>query len=271
MPFMIRRRSPPAVARFAFVVLVTAGCASAAKNEPPALAVTSCQPTASQPAAVESGDELLPDGVAWNSRGRPRGAEKRPTMKVYTPIDWSKPAVERGPTEISTAAAYGAVVQAAMVIDGAMPKPAAFASRRASEALDRLAGTVTIRHEKRGAVITLANDELVDSGQWTLTSSGQYTVRGLAAGLREQSGRTIFIQAYTDSMGSATVNDALSLRRAEAVRDYLATLGVAAESMRAEGQGSKRPLASNLTPDGRAQNRRIEIVIAPVEPELDGH
>jgi hypothetical protein len=77
--------------------------------------------------------------------------------------------------------------------------------------------------------------------------------------------------ATSDSMGSTTVNDALSLRRAEAVRDYLASQGVSAESMRAEGQGSKRPLASNGTGDGRAQNRRIEIVFAPREREIDGH
>jgi peptidoglycan-binding protein ArfA len=63
-------------------------------------------------------------------------------------------------------------------------------------------------------------------------------------------------------MGTAAANDALSLRRAEAVRDFLATKGVASESMRPEGLGARRPIAGNSTPDGRARNRRIEIVIA---------
>jgi hypothetical protein len=184
-------------------------------------------------------------GIAWNSREHQSVVERRLTLKRYTPVDWStKPTGEKPTSEIRSGTGNHSTMQGAIAIDEAMPKPPAFAARRASEALDRLAGTVTICHEKRG---------------------------GLAAGLREQSGRTILIQAYTDSMGSAVVNDALSLRRAEAVSDYLATQGVAAETMRAEGQGSKRPLASNRTPDGRAQNRRIEIVITPVEQEVDGH
>ncbi len=140
--------------------------------------------------------------------------------------------------------------------------PFIFAERRASEALDHLARLVTISHEKRGDVITLPCDKLVEPGQWAITVSGQYALRELAPGLRDQDGHAIVIQGYTDSMGTSAVNDALSLRRAEAVRDYLTTQGVAAESMRAEGLGAKRPLAGNSTPDGRAQNRRIEIVIA---------
>jgi outer membrane protein OmpA-like peptidoglycan-associated protein len=154
-------------------------------------------------------------------------------------------------------------VPGAVAAVGTPAVPGPFAERRASEALDRLATMVTIRREKRGAVITLASDKLVESGQWVLTTSGQYTLRELAAGLRDQDGHTIFIQGYTDSMGTSVVNDALSLRRAEAVRDYLTSQGVALESMRAEGLGAKRPVAQNGTPDGRAQNRRIEIVIAP--------
>jgi outer membrane protein OmpA-like peptidoglycan-associated protein len=153
---------------------------------------------------------------------------------------------------------------AVAAVPAAAPPPnPAFAERRASEALDRLAGMVTIRHEKRGAVITMSNDRLVESGQWSLTTSGQYSLRELAVGLRDQGGHVILIQGYTDSMGTPAVNEALSLRRAEAVRDYLTTQGVAAESMRAEGFGAKRPVAHNGTADGRAQNRRIEIVIAP--------
>jgi outer membrane protein OmpA-like peptidoglycan-associated protein len=87
-------------------------------------------------------------------------------------------------------------------------------------------------------------------------------LRELAVALRDQDGRTILIQGYTDSRGTPAVNDALSLQRAEAVRDFLTTQGVVAETMRAEGMGARRPVASNGTADGRAQNRRIEIVIA---------
>jgi outer membrane protein OmpA-like peptidoglycan-associated protein len=146
-------------------------------------------------------------------------------------------------------------------LDGAGPL-SLFPERRASEGLDRLAGLVFVRHERRADVITLPSDRLVEPGQWAITSTGQFTLGELVSGLRDQDGHAIVIRAYTDSQGTAAVNDALSLRRAEAVRDFLATKGVAAESMQAEGLGARRPVAGNSTADGRAQNRRIEIVIA---------
>jgi outer membrane protein OmpA-like peptidoglycan-associated protein len=184
------------------------------------------------------------------------------------------------PASLRPAAAVGALEaerRAAIAQDGSVPgdgtapkslnsphEPAApfvFAERRSSEALDRLAGLVTVRRERQGAVISLQSDRLVEPGQWAITPRGQTALEELAPGLRDQEGHTIFIRAYTDSQGTAAVNDALSLRRAEAVRDFLATKGVAAENMRPEGLGARRPLGDNSTPDGRAQNRRIEIVI----------
>ena len=159
---------------------------------------------------------------------------QRVPMKSFKPIDWSKKTIsEEGTSETGSPA----VVSGAIVAVGAARVPAVFAERRASEALDCSLGLATIRHEKRGTVITLPSDRLVDSGEWAITTSGQYNLRELAAGLRDQEGRAIRIQGYTDSMGTSAVNDALSLRRAEAVRDFLITQGVAAESMRAEGLG----------------------------------
>jgi outer membrane protein OmpA-like peptidoglycan-associated protein len=138
-----------------------------------------------------------------------------------------------------------------------------FAKRRASEALDHLAELVVVRREKRGNVITLQCDKMVEPGQWAINVSGRYALQELAPGLRDQDGHSLIIQGYTDSVGASDLNDALSLRRAEAVRDYLTTLGVSADSMRAEGLGARRPVAANATVEGRARNRRIEIVITP--------
>jgi len=226
-------RSSPVLASVALGALMLAGCASTVKSDPPASAPTSpgwgTSGTAAAPRTPTVGDE------------RDRGGAGTGSASV---VPGAIPAVAAAPA-------------------AAPPANPAFAERRASEALDRLAGLVTIRHEKRGAVITMSNDRLVESGQSALTTSGQYSLRELAVGLRDQGGHVILIQGYTDSMGTAAVNEALSLRRAEAVRDYLSTQGVAAESMRAEGFGAKRPVAHNGTADGRAQNRRIEIVIAP--------
>ena len=70
----------------------------------------------------------------------------------------------------------------------------------------------------------------------------------------------ILISGYTDNAGSDEYNRALSLRRAEAVKNYL-SVKLPALKMQASGYGSRRPLASNATPEGRAGNRRVEIVL----------
>jgi outer membrane protein OmpA-like peptidoglycan-associated protein len=221
--------------------LLVTGCASAKSADPPAASpqnatpvpAPQAQPIAIQPAAASVGRD---GALEYRRRANAR--------------DWLSPIEDAAPTKSLKS------------LDGPAP-PFIFAERRASEALDHLSSVVTIRREKRGNVITLSCDKLVEPGQWALTVSGQYALKELAPGLRDQEGHAILIQAYTDSMGTSAVNDALSLRRAEAVRDFLATQGVGAEGMRAEGLGAKRPVTSNSTPDGRAQNRRIEIVIAP--------
>lgn len=71
----------------------------------------------------------------------------------------------------------------------------------------------------------------------------------------------IRIVGYTDSTGSAAYDESLSLRRAQAVRDILASRGVNPRQMLAEGAGATRPVADNATEGGRAQNRRVELYI----------
>jgi outer membrane protein OmpA-like peptidoglycan-associated protein len=143
------------------------------------------------------------------------------------------------------------------------PKPAErFADRRAQEALDRLAAFVTIVDERRGRVITLRSDDLGEPGEWALSPNGSRKIDELVAALRLQGGNLIVVSGYTDSYGAPALNDALSLLRAQAVCGRLAGGGVALQDLRVEGLGARRPLGDNRTPDGRAQNRRVEIVIS---------
>ena len=67
------------------------------------------------------------------------------------------------------------------------------------------------------------------------------------------------IQGHTDSSGAAVYNMELSLRRAHAVRDYMIRTGIAPERLRVKGYGEERPVATNETAEGRAQNRRVEL------------
>jgi outer membrane protein OmpA-like peptidoglycan-associated protein len=148
----------------------------------------------------------------------------------------------------------------------AKPQPE-YPERTASEALDRLRAAYTLRRERRGTVITLPTDGFMQPGQWALASSDRFWLREIARALDDQYGRTIVVQVYTDSDGTAMANDALSLRRAESIRDYFVTSGVPSDAITALGLGGRRPVAGNGTPDGRAQNRRVEIVIAVAKPK----
>ena len=69
-------------------------------------------------------------------------------------------------------------------------------------------------------------------------------------------------RGHTDSTGSAEKNQDLSLKRALAVRDYLISEGIAASATDVAGFGASKPIADNATTDGRARNRRVEIVVS---------
>ncbi len=75
----------------------------------------------------------------------------------------------------------------------------------------------------------------------------------------EEPSAAVIVEGHTDSVGSEAYNMKLSQRRADAVRSYLVRNGIAANRIRTEGFGKTRPVASNATADGRAQNRRVEL------------
>jgi outer membrane protein OmpA-like peptidoglycan-associated protein len=77
--------------------------------------------------------------------------------------------------------------------------------------------------------------------------------------LKDESGILVVVEGYTDSNGSEPHNRTLSQHRAQAVRQYLIDHGVSERRLRAEGLGDSRPVATNDTEDGRAQNRRVEL------------
>lgn len=86
----------------------------------------------------------------------------------------------------------------------------------------------------------------------------------LAYSISQYPDTIVRVEGHTDSVGSAAYNQTLSENRAHGVRSYLIQRGVAANRVDAVGYGMTRPIASNATPEGRAQNRRVEILIIPV-------
>jgi OmpA-OmpF porin, OOP family len=94
-----------------------------------------------------------------------------------------------------------------------------------------------------------------------LTAPAQHTLDEVAAALTSQAGLLVEIQGHTDSIGTDAYNLNLSMRRAESVKAYLVSKGLSASSLNAKGYGKTRPIASNATAEGRAQNRRVAFEI----------
>lgn len=106
---------------------------------------------------------------------------------------------------------------------------------------------------------TLANRIVeFDTASTRLTPAGTAVLDEMAAALLKMGGRTIEIIGHTDALGQPAANLALSQARAAAVRQYLIQKGIDPNSMRVQGLGAEKPVASNSTPEGRARNRRIE-------------
>jgi outer membrane protein OmpA-like peptidoglycan-associated protein len=139
------------------------------------------------------------------------------------------------------------------------------AERRAKEALENLAKMASIKEESRGMVITLSGAVLFTSGQAVLLPAAMSGLDNVVTALKSTPDRNITVEGHTDSVGARAYNMDLSQRRAESVRAYLVSRGLPPEIVRAQGLGPDRPIADNSTPEGRANNRRVEIIVSPPE------
>jgi len=121
------------------------------------------------------------------------------------------------------------------------------------------------RETPQGTVFTLG-DVLFETGQSTLSPGAQQRLAPLADYLRQNPERQIIVEGHTDAVGSERTNAELSQRRAEAVRDFLASRGVEPSRLIARGMGEGYPVASNDNSSGRQQNRRVEVTLARTGP-----
>jgi outer membrane protein OmpA-like peptidoglycan-associated protein len=120
-----------------------------------------------------------------------------------------------------------------------------------------------VKIEPRGTVITLSGSVLFPHNKAALMTSAKERLSEIASALLTTKDRTIVVEGHTDSTGSYSVNRDLSLRRAEAVRIHLISCGYPANKIEAHGLGKERPITSNATAEGRANNRRVEIIVVP--------
>lgn len=113
----------------------------------------------------------------------------------------------------------------------------------------------------RGLVVTIG-DVFFDTDKAEFKEGGARSVEKLAAFLKEYPQRTALVEGYTDSTGTDAHNQALSSRRAEAVRSALVTLGVSRDRIDARGFGEAYPVAANDNASSRQLNRRVEILLS---------
>jgi outer membrane protein OmpA-like peptidoglycan-associated protein len=113
--------------------------------------------------------------------------------------------------------------------------------------------------------VALSSDVLFDSGSATLQPGAQDKLREVARVFMRYPRTRLEIIGHTDDRGTDTSNQSLSDRRAAAVRSALVSEGVDAGRISVRGEGELRPVATNATPEGRAQNRRVEILSRPDE------
>ncbi len=140
-------------------------------------------------------------------------------------------------------------------------KQLAAEQRAREDALNSLSKIAKVRQESRGTVITLSGSILFASGKSTLLPDARSKLDQVADALKSAQEQSYIVEGHADSRGSTPLNQRLSEQRAETVRNYLVERGISPDRVKSTGYGKSRPIANNKTAEGRANNRRVEIVV----------
>lgn len=131
--------------------------------------------------------------------------------------------------------------------------------------LEKIAET---KRTDAGLVTKLKGDILFDSGKAVLKENAKQNLTEMANIMKKYPENVLTINGYTDNTGSSKTNEALSQKRAEAVRTQLVASGLPANVISTNGLGPASPVASNETANGRQQNRRVEIEVTVDESKV---
>lgn len=137
--------------------------------------------------------------------------------------------------------------------------------RQAQELNRDLGNNVDVVNTGSQLIVTMPQDILFATDSAVVRGDLQSDLRVLASSLQRYPDTRVTVVGHTDSTGSAAYNQTLSERRASAVASILRDSGVPAWRVSAVGRGQTQPIATNATPEGRQQNRRVEIVITPIQ------
>lgn len=131
--------------------------------------------------------------------------------------------------------------------------------------LEKIAET---KRTEQGLVAKLKSDILFDTGKSELKPQAIENLNQMATIMKKYPENVLTIKGYTDSTGSAAINQTLSQKRADAVRSQLVAAGIPANTISTVGMGPNEPVADNATPAGRSQNRRVEVEVTVDESKV---
>jgi outer membrane protein OmpA-like peptidoglycan-associated protein len=135
-------------------------------------------------------------------------------------------------------------------------------AQQVREKLRQQLNTVLATSESARGLIVNMSDVLFDTGKYSLKPNTQISLAKVAGILLAYPGLKVQVEGYTDSVGSDEYNQKLSDNRAGTVKDFLVAQGVSPNNIASQGFGKSNPIADNATADGRAQNRRVNLVVS---------
>ena len=164
-------------------------------------------------------------------------------------------------------AAGGAVLGAAVgAVAGNIWSKRMESQKQAMEQATRGTGVQVSQTADNRLKMEIPSDISFDTNRADIKSNFRPILDRFATTLNENPATTVTIIGHTDSTGSDSINQPLSVERASHARDYLATRGVSPTRIVVEGRGAREPIASNEDNSGRARNRRVEIYVAEAAP-----
>lgn len=261
------------------VLLVLTGCGGPPQNNPLLTEAEQAYQKAENdslivlkaPVALKEAEEALEQSQQiWQEKGEKKLIEHY----AYIAHQKTKIAEQTAKLNASQDEVERAESERQQVLIEARKAEAIAAERRAKEALEEvqrarseaeeLAGRLSemeANQSERGMVLTLS-DVLFDFDSAALKPGASKVVNELSAFLQEYPERTIQIEGFTDSVGSAEYNRNLSQRRADALKTALVRSGISSQRIQTIGYGEEHPVATNMNEAGRQQNRRVEIIIS---------
>ena len=140
-----------------------------------------------------------------------------------------------------------------------------YMDRQEAELRAQLQGTgISVTRDGDRIILNMPSNVTFATGDDRVSPDFYPTLDSVAIVLRKFDKTLIDVDGHTDSVGNAAFNQDLSERRANSVANHLASRGIDQRRMSTMGYGLERPIASNATESGRAQNRRVEIAISPL-------